>query len=119
EIAVLKHAREFDHAPQLNLAPTATNVRRAQGLNQISSLGLQMHLRSRKRSHLFPQFGISIGARLFQFTDLAVDFLERLFPRLDELIDCALSEFQIPLSGLLKFLQSYAQIGRASCRERV
>src|SRR5205807_8499890 len=69
----------------------------------------QLHLGSRKSSHLFPQFGISAGARLFQFTDLAVDFLERLFQWLDELIDCALSEFQITLSGLLKFLQSYAR----------
>ena len=55
------------------------------------------------------QLSVSAGARLFKIADLAVDFLERLFQRLDELIDGSLSEFQIAFGCLLKSLQSYAR----------
>ena len=46
KVAILQHARQFDDAPQLNLAPTPANVRRAQGFNQVSGFRLKLQLRS-------------------------------------------------------------------------
>src|SRR4051812_34021059 len=45
EVAVLKHARKFDDATQLNLAPASAYVRRAQSLHQIARFVLQLKLR--------------------------------------------------------------------------
>ncbi len=84
EVAILQHAREFDHAAQLNLTPASAHMRSTQRSNQISSFGLQLHLRSGQRLHLFAQLGISAGARLFHFANLAINFFQRLAQRSDQ-----------------------------------
>src|SRR5258706_1779067 len=108
KITVLQHARQFDYSSQLNLSPTPADVRGAQGLYQIAGFSLKLQLRRRQGPDLFAQFGISAGPRFFHLADLAVNFLEGLLERFDELIDRPLPKFQIALRVHLKPLQSGA-----------
>ena len=55
EVAVLEHARRFDHSAELQLAPLATYIRRAQCLYQPAGLGLQRLLRLVQRAQLLGQ----------------------------------------------------------------
>ncbi len=45
EVAVRKHARDLDHAAQLNFSPAPANVGSAQSAHQIAGFGLQFFLR--------------------------------------------------------------------------
>ena len=102
EVAILKHAGHFDDAPQLNLAPATANVRRAQSFDEISGFRLKLQMRLRERFHLLAQLGVRADAVLFELADLAVDFFERFFQRLDQVVDRVLTSFEFAFRGLLK-----------------
>jgi hypothetical protein len=66
EIAVIEHAGHLDHALELQFAPAAARLRRAQGLDQVAGLVAQLVLGAGQRTHLLGQRGIGIDARLLQ-----------------------------------------------------
>src|SRR5512132_3481155 len=105
KVAILKHARHLNDAPQLNFAPAPANMRSTQGGNQVSGLRLKLQLGRCQASYLLPQLGISSRPRLFDFTNLTVNFFERFLEGLYQLVDCFLPQFQISFCRLLKFFE--------------
>src|SRR5678815_2911461 len=76
KVAILKHARKLHDSSQLNLAPAPADMRRAQGINKISSLGLQLNLRSRESFYLLAQLRVSPDPGLFHFANFGINAFE-------------------------------------------
>ena len=105
EVAVLQHPRRFDDAPQLELAPLAAHVGRAERLDQPAGLDLQRLLRGVERLQLFGDRRLRADAVLLDLLELAVDQVERLLERLDEVLDGLLPAGQLDPRGLLELAE--------------
>jgi hypothetical protein len=66
---VLEHAGHLDHALELDLAPAAAHLRRAQCADQVLRLELQRLLRLVQRADLLGHGAERLGARLLQLAD--------------------------------------------------
>ena len=104
EIAIGKHARDLNHAPQLNFSPTPADVRRAQCPHQVARLRLQVFLRGDQRLHLGAQLAISVAPRHFHLLNLCVYFIQRIAHRCDHVGDRLLTGFEIILGFALEAL---------------
>src|SRR6185369_961460 len=100
--AILKHAGKFHHTAQLNLSPTAANVRRAQRFDEVSSFRLKLGMRLGKLLNLFAQLRISTHPTFLELADLSVDFFKRIFEWLDHVADGRLPPFEFASCCLLK-----------------
>ena len=107
EIAIREHARDLDHAPQLNFSPAPAHIGSAQRPHQIASLRLQFFLRGDQRLHLGPQFAVSIAARHFHLLNLRVHFIQRIAHRSDQVGHGFLPGFEIAPGLALEALQSF------------
>ena len=58
---------------------------------------------------MLAQLGVSAGPRFFDLANLPVDFFERLFQRLDQLVDGLLPLLQIAFRRRLKLFQRGAR----------
>ena len=59
-------------------------------------------MRLRKHLDLLTQLRVRADAVLLELTDLAVNFFEGLFQRLDQIADCALASLEFAFRCLLK-----------------
>ncbi len=88
EIAVLEHAGHLDDAAELDLAPAAADVRPvAQRTDEVPGLAAQVLLALGEDPDLGREIGVGAGARDLELLELAVDLLERLLQRPDEMLD--------------------------------
>src|SRR5205814_5645209 len=85
--------------------PALTDVRSTQSLYEIAGFVAKFQLLRRERFHLFAQFRVRSSARLFQLANFPVYFFERIFQRLDQLIDRLLSLVEFALGFGLKLFK--------------
>ncbi len=95
KIAVIEHAGEFDHAPQLDLAPTAAHGRLSQRTDEVAGLAAQRNLLAHQLLHLFGHRLVGHGAVFFEISDLDVKFIQGLADRLQGIVDTALPRLEI------------------------
>ena len=119
---MLQHAGHFHHALQLDFAPAAADGRTAQGGHQLAGFGAKLLLGIEQSAHLFVQRGVSAGARLLQFLDLAIDLFERGAHRRHHVGDGLLAQVEIAAGGLLGLRQrrlGHVEKGLIIARQRV
>ena len=101
KVAVLQHAGELDHAPQLNLTPATADGRRAQRPRQVGRLGLQLVLRTGQGAQLRRQLGVVAGAFLLDLAQVGIDAHQGFANRLDDRVDGPLARVQVAGRALL------------------
>ncbi len=90
---MVEHAGELDDAAELDLAPVAAHVRRAESGRQLAGLGAKLGLRFEERPDLLVQGGVGAGAGFFDLMQEAVDAGERFANGSDGLRECAAGGF--------------------------
>ena len=106
EVAVLEHPGHLDDAAQLDLAPAAADVRAvAERADEVAGLAAQLLLRLGERAHLLGERRVGARARDLELLQLAVDLLERLLERRDEVLDRLLALVEILRRLLLQLLE--------------
>ena len=122
EVAAFEHSRGLEHAPQLQLAPLAADVRRAQRPREPAGFRLQRELRVRQRAQLLGERGVRRRAIAIDVLQLGVDFRQRLAQRLHQLVDRlapARRDRPRPRSGTRRAFPSRDRGSAVVLRERV
>ena len=83
EVAVREHPRELDDALELDLAPAAAHVRRAERGAEVSGLGAELLLPLRQRLHLLGQRPVGTLALLVEGLRLLLEDLQRRRDRVE------------------------------------
>ena len=81
-------------------------MRRAQCFDQIGCFALELNLNAHQPFDLFGKACVSGGAGRLDFLDFRINFLQRLFERLDDLFDGSLPGAQVRSGVLLELFQS-------------
>ncbi len=123
EIAALDHTREFDDPLELDLAPAAAALRRAQRVHQLSGFRAQSVLPFRHRLDLFRKDQVRARARFFELLNLPVDVAQRFAQRFHQLLDSGLPAVEIAFrfrlmlfEGLLCQIKKCAVVALQSLR---
>jgi hypothetical protein len=106
EVAVFDHIRQLDHALELNFAPSAAYVGRAEGGRQPAGFGAELSLGLEQCADLLGQSGISPGAGGLQVLDLAIDLGQRFADGPHQVGDSLLAQRQIATGGFLGMFQA-------------
>src|SRR6185503_11695840 len=95
EVAVFEHAGELDHPFQLDLAPTPTDTGPLERIDQAARLGLEMLTGQIERGETFGQRGAALDPAALGTLDFAVDLVERLLKRAEQMLDGLLARIDI------------------------
>ena len=107
-MAALDEPGVLEDAPQLELAPLAADVRRAERTRQASGLGLQHLLRLAERAQLLAELRLRRDAALLDFLQLRVDRRQRFAERLDDGLDRLVASVEIGRCGALELAERRA-----------
>ncbi len=102
EIAVLDHAREFDDAAELELAPCTGRSGTAERGREASGLGLERALGRGERAELLGEGGVGGAAGLLDLADTDIDFLEGIANRFHQRVDGRLAFVEVAPGALLE-----------------
>ena len=87
KIAVLQHASQLDHAPELHLTPLAARLRGPQGAHQRCRFIRELVLRFTHQPQVLVQRGMANCAFLVELLQFFVDALQPFVHRLHQLVD--------------------------------
>ena len=105
EVAVLHHAGQFRQPLQRHLPPLPTYLRSAQGLHQVSGLGLQQLLCLGHGFQMLGEGTVGLTAVLLQFMQLLFRFFQRFSDRLDQAFDGLFSLGELRGTHLVELLE--------------
>ncbi len=106
EIHVVHHARELDHAAQLDLAPVAADVRAAQRIDEVGGLLVELVGSGDHLQNLLAQRRLPLRPRLLRLGGLPLDLVQGLRHRLDQLLDRGLALRRLRLLSLVRALEA-------------
>jgi hypothetical protein len=109
EVAILEHAGHLDDTLELDLAPAAAHLRRAQRADEVLRLQLQCLLRLCQCADLLGQRAVRGCADLLEVANACVDLVERLAQRLDQSVDLAGARLELALRELMLLTQRVAR----------
>src|SRR5690606_35463245 len=110
EVDVGEHARGLDHAPQLELAPRAPHLRRAQGRDELRRLGAQQLRGVAHPAHLLREAAVRGEPRALGRGDLGAHLLARPRERLDEVAHALLAARELGRALLLAAAQALLRL---------